>query len=48
MTEKKPLTHTAYAMKREGRTAYRWLEIGMARVEDDATGNHQVMLTGFQ
>jgi hypothetical protein len=42
MSEKKPLTHTAYAMKREGRTAFRWLEIGMARVEEDGNGHHHV------
>jgi hypothetical protein len=42
MSDKKPLTHTAYALKREGRTAFRWLEIGAARIEDDGTGNHQV------
>jgi hypothetical protein len=44
MSEKKPLTHTAYAAKRESRTAFRWLEIGMVRIEDDGRGNHQVYI----
>jgi hypothetical protein len=42
MAEKKPLTHAAYALKRESRTAFRWLEIGMARIENDGTGSHHV------
>jgi hypothetical protein len=44
MTENKPLTHTAWAMKREGRTASRPLEIGCARIEDDGKGHHRVYL----
>jgi hypothetical protein len=28
-------THTAFAFKREGRKFGRWLEIGVARAEDD-------------
>jgi hypothetical protein len=28
-------THTAFAFKREGRRFGRWLEIGVARAEDD-------------
>jgi len=40
MPEKKPLTHTAYAMKRESRTAFRWLEIGAARIESGGGGHH--------
>jgi len=31
-------------MKREGRTAFRWLEIGVARIEDDGRGHHQIYL----
>jgi hypothetical protein len=42
MAEKKPPTHTAYALKRETRTAFRWLEIGMARIENDGSGNHDI------
>lgn len=30
-------THTAFAFKREGRKFGRWLEIGVARSEDDGT-----------
>ena len=44
MSEKKPLTHTAYAMKRESRIAFRWLDIGTARIEEDGRGNHQVYI----
>ncbi len=44
MSEKTPFTHTAYAMKREGRTVFRWLEIGVARIEDDGRGHHQIYL----
>lgn len=44
MSEKKPLTHTAYAMKREGRTVFRWLEIGAARIEDEGRGHHQIYI----
>lgn len=36
MTEKIP-THTAYALKRQGRRA-RWLEIGVASVHSDGDG----------
>jgi hypothetical protein len=42
MAEKKPLTHTAYALKRETRTVFRWLEIGMAHIENSGTGNHDI------
>lgn len=30
-------THSAFAFKREGRKFGRWLEIGVARAEDDGT-----------
>jgi hypothetical protein len=30
-------THTAFAFKREGRKFGRWLEIGVARADDDGT-----------
>jgi hypothetical protein len=42
MSDKKPLTHSAFARKREGRTAFRWIEIGAARIESDAAGGHNV------
>jgi len=42
MAEKKPFTHTAFARKREGRTAFRWLEVGVARVESHGSGSHHV------
>lgn len=35
MNESKPLTHTAHALKREGRATFRWLEIGTARITND-------------
>ncbi len=44
MTEKKPFTHTAYAMKREGRLASRPLEIGLARVGENASGHHEIFV----
>jgi len=44
MTEKKPYTHTAYAKRREGKTAFRWIEIGMARIETDGTTSHHIYL----
>jgi hypothetical protein len=34
-TNNKAPTHTAFAFKREGRKFGRWLEIGVARAEDD-------------
>ena len=42
MVEKKSFTHTAYAKKRETRTAFRWLEVGMARVDCAAGGGHHI------
>ena len=44
MSEQKPLTHSAFAMKREGRAGYRWLEVGMARIESDGATGHHVYL----
>jgi hypothetical protein len=44
MTAKKPLTHTAYAFKREGHRTGRWLECGSARIESDVTSGHHVYL----
>ena len=35
MTENKTPTHTAFALKREGKRYGRWLEIGTARLESD-------------
>lgn len=35
MTDDKTPTHTAYALKREGKRMSRWLEIGNARLEGD-------------
>jgi hypothetical protein len=37
MTEHKKATHTAYALRRQGRTA-RWLEIGIASMHSDGQG----------
>ena len=42
MAEKGPPTHTAYALKRENRTVFRWLEIGMARIESHGIGYHDI------
>jgi hypothetical protein len=42
MVEKRTVTHTAFAKKREGRTAFRWLEVGTARIECDGAGGHHV------
>jgi hypothetical protein len=44
MLEKKPPTHKAYALKREGRSVFRWLEIGDARIESGGPGTHHVYL----
>jgi len=33
MSDSKAPTHTAFALKREGRRFHRWLEIGKARME---------------
>ena len=44
MVEKKPLTHTAFAKKREGRNTFRWLEVGMATIECDGTGGHHIFV----
>lgn len=37
MPENKTPTHTAYTLKRQGRTA-RWLEIGVASMHSDGQG----------
>jgi hypothetical protein len=37
MAENKTPSHTAYALKRQGRTA-RWLEIGVASMHSDGDG----------
>jgi hypothetical protein len=42
MEQKKPLTHTAWARKREGRTAFRWLEVGVARIDHGGAGEHDI------
>ncbi len=44
MTEQKPCTHIAYALRREGRRTGRWLEIGIARIESDSSNGHHVYL----
>jgi hypothetical protein len=42
---KYPATHTAFALKRETRTSWRWLEIGGATIENDGrNGTHRVRL----
>ena len=38
MPEKRPPTHTAYALKRETRTSWSWLEIGDATRDADGKG----------
>jgi hypothetical protein len=40
MTERKPPTHTAYAVKRENRADIRWLEIGVAHIESHGDHHH--------
>ena len=42
MEQNKRLTHIAWARKRESRTAFRWLEVGMARIECDGPGGHHI------
>ena len=38
-------THTAFVLKRETRTSWRWLEIGTANIEvDSKNGTHHVDL----
>jgi hypothetical protein len=38
-------THTAFVLKRETRTSWRWLEIGTANLDADGrNGTHQVEL----
>lgn len=37
-------THTAYALRREGRTTSRWLEIGHAYLQADVSKPHQVVI----
>lgn len=39
MSENKVPTHTAFALKREGKKFGRWLEIGNARIESDGIGH---------
>lgn len=39
MAEDKAPTHTAFALKREGKKFGRWLEIGNARIEDGGIGH---------
>lgn len=43
MHDRRPHTHIAYAQKREGRTSYRWVEIGIARIESDGK-DHDVYI----
>lgn len=38
MPEKRPPTHIAYALKRESRQSWRWLEIGEATRDADGKG----------
>jgi hypothetical protein len=40
MVDDKDPTHTAYALKRDGKRPNRWLEIGKARLEGDARVIH--------
>ena len=44
MPDKKEPTHTAYALKRESRSVFRWLEIGDARIECGTPATHHVHL----
>jgi hypothetical protein len=44
MNESKPLTHTAHALKREGRATFRWLEIGTARITNDPQSHHEIFV----
>ena len=39
-----PITHIAYAKKLEGRTTFRWIEIGTARIESDGSGQHNILI----
>lgn len=42
---KPPATHTAFVLKRETRTRFRWLEVGEAELQlDGRNGSHQVYL----
>lgn len=44
MVTQSPPTHIAYTLKREDRAAFRWLEIGTARVVNDGTAGHHVYI----
>jgi hypothetical protein len=45
MVEKKPLTHDAYALKRDApRAPGRWIEIGFAHIDADANNEHDIFL----
>lgn len=42
---KPPKTHTAFVLKRETRTRFRWLEVGEAELQPDGgSGSHHVYL----
>lgn len=42
---KPPDTHTAYVLKRETRTRWRWIEVGNAQIHADGlTGSHHIHL----
>jgi hypothetical protein len=44
MPDKRAPTHTAYALKRENRTVFRWLEIGNARIDSADQSTQHVHL----
>jgi hypothetical protein len=44
MDNRKRPTHIAYTLRREGRAAVRWLEIGTADVAGDASASHDVFI----
>ena len=44
MPDKKAPTHTAYALKRESRSVFRWLEIGMAHIDTAGQESQHVHL----
>lgn len=44
MFARKHPTHTAYAIRREGRSEIRWLEIGVAHIEGDPNGAHEIFI----
>jgi hypothetical protein len=44
MTARKEPTHTAYTLKRETRSVFRWLEVGVAHIDSTDKNGHHIYL----